>query len=391
MDSLEDGDVLLRVKTKNNPELGAPFITAEQFKHVKQAQPSTLMEVMKYAKAAQVATSKIDFLDANELDPHHLTISYNNLQVDRFVGISVYIQASPMLRNFSDQMQEIYDSRVEVLNVTGMVGIGKTYAILYEVIKSRWLNKSSVFYINNPKLLVENWTTYVIRELIYLLVYDLKNESVAKQVENFFSDEPGDDIYQKITFYFQKIIGLDCVENIRKFLFDLKKIYMGAKRAFVLFFDQKTSFDRMVVKKPEAKKWTDDILSSFDLIVYGMSTLEAPGTSTSRTIYLESKFDLNQTKVYLENRILEVTRKMLEIEFPKLSEDQKELTPENYESHGKFCALCDATDFVPLELEMLTRMLNALPMESEPAATFENVLKDFSAKRSSYFKDLNAR
>ncbi len=370
-----------KVVGRNNPALGPPFITSEQFKKLKHPQPSTLNEVMGFAKSGQKSISELNFLAWNELSLHHLIISYNQLQIDRFSESSVYIQASSALRAFSDQMQSIYEAKTSVVTVTGMIGIGKTYAILYEVLKCRWLNKASVFYINNPALLIENWTTYVIRELIYLLAYDLQNKDVAPQVEKIFSNEPGDNIYQKVTFYFQRISGLTCVKDIQNFLFQLKKVYRESKRAFILFFDQKTSYDRLLITKPEVKIWTDSLLFFFDLTVYGMSSLKVGGTSNFKTLYLESKFDLQQTREYLKNKILEVRRSSLQIEYPEFSTGQNELTSEDYEKYGKFFAICDATDLVPLELEVLTRMLNNPPVKDE-AVSFEIILQMFYSQKS---------
>jgi len=282
-------------------------------------------------------------------------ISANPLQSERFDEETTYIQASPAIETLISQECQKKLENSPTTYITGPVGMGKSYAILVYVLLHR-KERDAILYINNPIALLQNWSQYVINEVIYTISGDLEVnlERIGREV---FGLKPDNEItYDSIMAIFRDMLEYYDSERILNLIRSLHVFYKNQEKKFLLVFDQFNKYEEESQKHEKWRKCTDDLISSFPRKVFGRSTLEPIATSIKyQEIFLGSNFKFEQAFNYLQNKLSQSVL-LDHIQLAATSSDQNDMK--------FFDKIKETTELIPYELEVLRRTASKFPKYS---------------------------
>ena len=365
-------------------------LQAENLYLAKKSNKVALESVFKNALEIQ---EKVPTLEAFAAEPQfeieNCYISANPLQSERFSSPTTYIQKSQAIKALMSEDCGKSLEKSEVSYITGPMGGGKSYALLFYVLMQRKTGSCAVLYINNPASLLQGkWLTYVVNEVVYAISTDLKLDldAIAQQVFDLKEDDTN--YLASIRGIFSDIVDMSDYQGILRIIQKLNTFYRKKEKDFILIFDQHTKYEEMQDQNRVTKDLTEKLLDEFSKKVYGRSTLEPLGTAAKQNeIFLGSSFTCEEATAYLAQKLnlYSVIYKRLIEELGLQEEGDFDLSEDDYLDDDKtqlkpkesvVSRIEEATEFIPYELEVIARLTNKFPN-----STLANLLETYYLER----------
>ena len=305
-------------------------------------------------------------------------ISANPLQEETFNQDKVYIQKSGAICDLLGK-----ECKEAMLNhqrtfIKGATGTGKSHAMLFYVLNQRREACHPIFYINNPRSLLIRWVPYVVNEVIYTISGYLKYnlDEIAHEVFNLEGEK---NTLGAIKNIFSVILNNLDSGAILKIIQKLEAYFKTKGIYFLIVFDQFTQYQEECQNYQQAQELTERLLSCFSTQIYVMSNLEQTAIPTiDCEIWLGSKFSREEVIRYLQSKLKEVET--------NLEEEVKTLDLSDENSKKTLDKIEEATEFIPYQLEVITRLILKHPKDS-----LQEVVETCYSIRSENIKEIHRR